>query len=406
MKSKFLERIVGAGLAFSLSFSVGCQMLEKSVKDFAYIPPSSEKAEQDLKKRVDEQIKKIAKENKILFTYEDDYKVTRNSLTTTEQKEILDRKLEQIAGEYKPKYNTSAHRTLGMEQEFGATVEDYKTLDDLLDKIIPEIQIKSAYTKKDVFNIFRTIASKLIDFKREENTLLSYGLREKIFDCDNFSLVYSSVGEILNLPIKMINVLNHVFIRWDLGKEHLNWDNMWGKEENKAFLDWVYKVNFGLDALFVEMGKKEITAMNYFNRGTYLFDQEKYEESLDEFNTALELYPNFMMALYNKGYTLLELEDYQGALNSFNKVINKNSKFANGYNACGLVYTRMEFYDKAIEQFTKAIELEPELNIIYKNRSETWEKIGNSENAEKDRKQYFLLKFNDFTEDGIIWVEE
>jgi tetratricopeptide (TPR) repeat protein len=406
MKPKLLEQIVGAGLALSLNVLVGCQVLDKAARDFIYIPPLQEKIDKELKKRMDEHIMNAQKEYRTLYTFDGDYKVTRNStFISPKQKEILAQIIHQIPKGYTPKYQTSAHMMLNMEQEFQVTADDYKTLDNVLDSIITKIKTKPAYTKKDAFNIFKTIASQLETYEKKENELFSYGLRDKIFDCDNFSIIYASVGEILNFPIKMINVMDHVFVRWELGKDHLNWDNMWGDKDNKAFLDWVYKVNFGLDAFFVEMNQKEIAALGYFNRGSYLFYLHEYKKSITEFNKALALYPNFKLAFFNKGYSLINMEEFDEAINIFNKVIHETPEFANAYNARGLVNSKMGLYEKAIDDFTKTIELNPKSDVAYLNRADVWEKMGDTENAVRDRKEGLFLKYKQMESDGIIWVE-
>lgn len=406
MKSKILEHIVGAGLALSLNVLVGCQILDKAVKDFIYITPSQEEINDDLRKRIDEKISNFQKEYINLNSYDGNYKLIKNSTYLSPiQKEILQEISNFKPKDYTPKYQTSAHLMLNMEQEFQVTDDDFKTLDDLLDSVIKKIKTKPTYTKKEAFNIFKTIASELQVYQKNENELFSFGLREKIFDCDNFSVVYASVGEILNLPIKMINVMDHVFVRWNFREDHLNWDNMWGDEDNKAFLDWVYKVNFGPDALFVEMNTKEIVAMGYFNRGSFLYYQNEYQKSVTEFNKALVLYPNFRLALYNKGYSLMQMENFNQALNVFNTIIHETPEFANAYNARGLVYSKMNLYDKAIIEFTKTIELNSKSDVAYLNRADVWEKMGNTEQAAKDMMEGLLLKYKQIDTNGIIWAE-
>jgi len=55
------------------------------------------------------------------------------------------------------------------------------------------------------------------------------------------------------------------------------------------------------------------------NRGDTLFELERYEEALRDYNRSLELSPNDPLILANRGDTLFELERYEEALCDYNR---------------------------------------------------------------------------------------
>jgi tetratricopeptide (TPR) repeat protein len=59
----------------------------------------------------------------------------------------------------------------------------------------------------------------------------------------------------------------------------------------------------------------------FLNNGAKLLNQEKYEDSLECFDKALKLDPNYADAWYNKGFTLFNTGNYQDANECFDKFL-------------------------------------------------------------------------------------
>ena len=63
---------------------------------------------------------------------------------------------------------------------------------------------------------------------------------------------------------------------------------------------------------------------DYNNRGTDLFHKGNYQLSLKAYEKALELKPDYTVALNNKGSVLIRLNRFDEALETFNKAIELN----------------------------------------------------------------------------------
>jgi tetratricopeptide (TPR) repeat protein len=51
-------------------------------------------------------------------------------------------------------------------------------------------------------------------------------VKHHLIDCDLSALIFYSIGEVLNLPIRFVEVPNHNFIRWRFDEtSYMNWDN-------------------------------------------------------------------------------------------------------------------------------------------------------------------------------------
>jgi tetratricopeptide (TPR) repeat protein len=55
------------------------------------------------------------------------------------------------------------------------------------------------------------------------------------------------------------------------------------------------------------------------NKGRSLFNSERYQEAIENFDRALEIDPNYVAALYNKGISLDKLGKHEEAALYFNK---------------------------------------------------------------------------------------
>ena len=56
-----------------------------------------------------------------------------------------------------------------------------------------------------------------------------------------------------------------------------------------------------------------------------------YSGAIDDYNKAIELYPNYAIAYYNRGGAKYDLKDYAGAIADYNKAIELDSKCKHFY---------------------------------------------------------------------------
>jgi tetratricopeptide (TPR) repeat protein len=90
-------------------------------------------------------------------------------------------------------------------------------------------------------------------------------------------------------------------------------------------------------------------AKEFNNRGFDLFKQNKYKESLIEFDKALELNSTYKEAYYNKALALFLLRRHSDSLTSINNALQINEKYSKAQNLKGLILTDLNrFYEAAL----------------------------------------------------------
>jgi len=59
----------------------------------------------------------------------------------------------------------------------------------------------------------------------------------------------------------------------------------------------------------------------WYNKGIILFKMCRYQDALNAFAQAADIYPEFTEAWYNKGMALMNLQKYHEAIRAFDKVL-------------------------------------------------------------------------------------
>jgi tetratricopeptide (TPR) repeat protein len=114
--------------------------------------------------------------------------------------------------------------------------------------------------------------------------------------------------------------------------------------------------------------------------------------ALHGYDKAIELNPNFSTAYSNRGFTKKAKGNLDGALTDFNKAIELNPDSATVYNNRGLVRKSKNDFDGAMADFNKAIELEPSLTATYVNRGNIKRAKGDFNGALDDYDKAIELK--------------
>nr|NQU91077.1 tetratricopeptide repeat protein [Bacteroidota bacterium] len=140
----------------------------------------------------------------------------------------------------------------------------------------------------------------------------------------------------------------------------------------------------------------------HFKSGQVLYTIKKWHEGIKEFDTVLQIDPEFAEAYVKRGHGKMEIKDYKGALYDLEKAVNYRpddsiaflnlgmvryqlgdmegcieannevirispNNFKPFYNR-GIAYAQLKQYDKAIEDFTSAVILEPTYHEGFFNR--------------------------------------
>ncbi|MBD3351237.1 MAG: tetratricopeptide repeat protein [Candidatus Lokiarchaeota archaeon] len=115
----------------------------------------------------------------------------------------------------------------------------------------------------------------------------------------------------------------------------------------------------------------------FYRRGDKLYDDEEYEDALQEFIKALELDPEFIDALHMTGVCLERLRKYDDAFFFYTKNISKDPNYTYSQYGAGNMMYRLRRYNQALEFFQKCVELEKDFTIGYNSLGLTFEKLGN-----------------------------
>jgi tetratricopeptide (TPR) repeat protein len=188
-----------------------------------------------------------------------------------------------------------------------------------------------------------------------------------LIDCDISALLFLSIAEVNNLPIHMIEIPEHNFVRWRIDeRDYINWDN------NTARVYADYDFRNGLTAT----SKTKITAEEETNghfmqdmtqdqiKGYYitlaaetLKEGKKFLQAESYYREAIKYRPYSSLALNNLSWMYLTVADFKSEKN-YQEAL-RLSKIVDGLSPNDLNYR--DTYGcacAAVGDFAKAIELE------------------------------------------------
>lgn len=111
------------------------------------------------------------------------------------------------------------------------------------------------------------------------------------------------------------------------------------------------------------------TSIDWFMKGLDLYNQEKFNESLQAYNRALELDPNDFEAWNNKGIDEGLLGRYDDALQSFGNAVALNKSYAEAWYNMGVIYDFKGYYYTAVQAYKKATQINPSYQKALERRS-------------------------------------
>jgi tetratricopeptide (TPR) repeat protein len=129
------------------------------------------------------------------------------------------------------------------------------------------------------------------------------------------------------------------------------------------------------------------TAEVYFNRGVDSSQKGDFKKAISDFNKAIDVNPEFVVAYLNRGFSYSRMGEFDKAIADYTRAIELNPRYAVAYHNRGFVYRRMGAYDKAIVDYTKAIEIDPKYALAYYNRGRAYYDNGDYEKAWEDIKK-------------------
>lgn len=156
------------------------------------------------------------------------------------------------------------------------------------------------------------------------------------------------------------------------------------------------------------------TDLPYGNRANFYRDNKQYDLALSDYDNAIRLKPNNPKALnsraklyFNKGGAenlKLSARDYEAAIEKMlasPQDPEYNESLGEYYINLGAVYAMQSNPKGAIEEFNKGLQLKPNHETGYLNRSVIYNQLGDFPNALKDIETYFT--YNPYNAD--LWYE-
>lgn len=130
----------------------------------------------------------------------------------------------------------------------------------------------------------------------------------------------------------------------------------------------------------------------YNHRGNLYRYLLEYEKAIADYSKAIEFAPDNLYYYEDRANAYRDAGKCDAAIADYLKRLAPTKKPLVGnqitYSNLGRCYGETGQYKSAIDSYTKAIEIEPGHEGAYKNRSEMYEKIGETEKAKADRRKY------------------
>ena len=116
------------------------------------------------------------------------------------------------------------------------------------------------------------------------------------------------------------------------------------------------------------------------NRGVALGNLGRYEEAIASYDHALQIKPNDHKAWYNRGNALDELGRYEEAITSYDHALQIKPD-DESWNNRGVALRNLGRYEEAIASYDHALQIEPDDYAAWNNRGVTLSKLGRNEEA-------------------------
>jgi tetratricopeptide (TPR) repeat protein len=135
-------------------------------------------------------------------------------------------------------------------------------------------------------------------------------------------------------------------------------------------------------------------AMQYNTNGVNALNRRDYDKAIADFNMAIRIDPNYLMAYANRAAAYNGKGDYDKAIADYTQAIQLEPNNATAYNNRAAIYNGKGDYDKAIADANQAIRLNPNLSAAYANRAEAYHDKGDYDKAIADYTQAIQLNPN------------
>ncbi len=143
-----------------------------------------------------------------------------------------------------------------------------------------------------------------------------------------------------------------------------------------------------------------------FDEGMADFVNHNYGRCIDRLTQAIELDPQFTLALKGRCAAYLKLDKVQEAIADINAVIDIAPDNARAYHMRGLAHDKSGDPDGALADFNHALELNPDYGAVYYSRANLHTKMGRPDLAAEDIQMVTHLSevnIESFANENNVW---
>ena len=127
-------------------------------------------------------------------------------------------------------------------------------------------------------------------------------------------------------------------------------------------------------------------------KGNIFAANQQYEESIDSYDKALQIKPDFHQAWNNRGIVLENLGRYEEAIKSYDRAVQIKPDDHEAWFNRGLPLRNLGRYEESIGSYDKALQFKPDLHEAWYNRGIALEKLGRYEEAIKSYDKALQIK--------------
>jgi tetratricopeptide (TPR) repeat protein len=106
-----------------------------------------------------------------------------------------------------------------------------------------------------------------------------------------------------------------------------------------------------------------------FGKGLELIGQQRYDEAIKAFSTAIEIIPRDYQAYNYRGVAWALKGNYDRAIADYDKAIEIRPRYAEAYNNRGFARTRRGDLGNALKDYSRALEINPFFGEAYNNKA-------------------------------------
>ena len=112
-------------------------------------------------------------------------------------------------------------------------------------------------------------------------------------------------------------------------------------------------------------GCSQFSAGYFLGLGRVHYQNREYDQAIQNFNAAIAISPNLLVAYNDRGLAFNAKGDHDRAILDFNFVLSRNPKHSLAFNNRGFTYYSEGDNDRAIQDYDQAILLRPPCSMAF-----------------------------------------